>query len=92
MSNFTSISHWPAGGNFVVMAFHFEPARCHLQRHVRAQIHVVIRRRNREVAFLEARAIAEVVLFAAGIPAAFIGIDVVEAVSALADRSARYRK
>ena len=35
--------------------------------------------RNREVAFLVARPVAEVVLLAARIPAAFLGVDEVEA-------------
>ena len=68
-----------AGGHFVVMALDVEPALDHGLHHLAAQILVVIGGRNREVAFLVARPVAQVVLFAAGIPAAFFGIDEVEA-------------
>ena len=48
--------------------------------HLAAQVLKVIGGRDGEVAFLVARPVAEVVLFAARVPAAFIGIDEVEAV------------
>ena len=38
----------------------------------------MIGRRNREIAFLVARPVAEIVVLAPGVPAAFFGIDEVE--------------
>ena len=80
------------GGHFVVMTLDVQAAGLHLQHHVGAQILEVIHRRSREVAFLVARTIAEVVLLAAGVPAALIGIDVVEAVLRRRNRSGCCRK
>ena len=68
-----------AGGDFVMMALDHQPAVLHGQRHLGAQVLVVVGRRNREIAFLVARTIAEVVLHAARIPAAFFGVDEVVA-------------
>ncbi len=48
--------------------------------HLAAQVLVVVGGRHREVAFLVARTVAEVVLLAAGIPAPLLGVDEVEAV------------
>ena len=55
-----SISAWPAGGHFVVLALDVHADGDHLQDHLRAQVLEVIGGRNGEVAFLVARAIAEV--------------------------------
>jgi len=46
--------------------------------HFAAQVLIVIGGRNREVAFLVARTIAQVVAFAARIPAALFGVDEIE--------------
>ena len=55
------------------------PQLDHGLHHLGAQVLIVIGGRNREIAFLVARPVAEVVLLAAGIPAAFFGVDEVEA-------------
>ena len=68
-----------AGGDFVMMALDVEAALDHGLHHLGAQILIMIGGRNREIAFLVARPVAEVVLLAAGIPAAFFGVDEVEA-------------
>src|ERR1039458_3580306 len=68
-----------AGGHFVVMAFDVQPALDHGLHHLAAQILVVIRGRHREVAFLIARPVAQVVFLAARIPAALFGVDEIEA-------------
>ena len=67
------------GGDFVVVALDVEAALDHGLDHFGAQILIVIGGRNREIAFLVARPVAEIVLLAAGIPAALFGIDEVEA-------------
>jgi predicted HAD superfamily Cof-like phosphohydrolase len=51
-----------AGGHFVVVALDVQPALDHGLHHLAAQILVMIRRRHREVAFLVARPVAQVVL------------------------------
>jgi hypothetical protein len=61
------------------MAFDVQPALDHGLHHLAAQILVVIGGRHREVAFLVARPVAQVVLLAARIPAALFGVDEVEA-------------
>ena len=80
VSNRKSISALAGGGHFVVMAFDVHAAGLHLQHHLGAQVLEVVDRRNGEIAFLVARAVAQVVLLAAGVPAAFVGVDVVETV------------
>ena len=57
----------------------FEPALDHRLDHLGADVLVVVGRRNREVAFLVARPVAEIVALAARVPAAFFGINEVEA-------------
>ena len=69
----------PAGGDLVMVALDVEAALHHGLGHLAAQVLVVVRRRHREVPFLVARAVAEVVPFPAGIPTPFLGVDVVEA-------------
>ncbi len=51
----------------------------HGLHHLAAQILIVIGGRHREVAFLVARPVAQVVLLAAGVPAALFGVDEIEA-------------
>src|ERR1035438_9650010 len=68
-----------AGGHFVVMAFDVQAALDHGLHHLAAQILVVIGGRHREVAFLIARPVAQVVFLAARIPAALFGVDEIEA-------------
>ncbi len=68
-----------AGGHFVVMALHLDAALHHGGDHLRAQVLVVVGGRHREVAFLVARTVAEIVFLAAGVPAALFGVDEVEA-------------
>ena len=50
----------------------------HGLHHLGAQVLIVIGRRNREIAFLVARTVAQVVLLAARIPAALFGVDEIE--------------
>ena len=57
----------------------FEAALDHGLHHLGAQVLIVIGGRNREIAFFVARPVAEIVVLAAGIPAAFFGVDEVEA-------------
>ena len=70
----------PGGGHFVVMALDVQADFHHAHHHLRAQVLEMIDGRGGEVAFLEARAIAQVVLVAAAVPASFVRIDVEEAV------------
>src|SRR5579884_1484643 len=63
----------------MVVALNIQAAFEHGLDHFGTQILIVIGRRNREVAFFIARSIAEVVLLAAGIPAAFFSVDEVKA-------------
>ena len=56
-----------------------QPALDHGLHHLAAQILIMIGGRHREVAFLVARPVAQVVSLAAGIPAALFGVDEVEA-------------
>ena len=51
-----------AGGDFVVVALDVEAALDHGLHHLAAQVLVVIGGRHREVAFLVARPVAEIVL------------------------------
>ena len=81
-----------AGGHFVVVALDLHAAVLHGQHHLGAQVLVVIGGRHREIAFLVARTIAEIVFLAAGIPAAFFGVNEVEALRARSGRSARCRR
>ena len=67
------------GGDFVVVALDDEAAGLHDLDHFGAEILVVIGRGDGEVAFFVAGAIAVVVGFAAGVPAALLGVDVVVA-------------
>ena len=60
--------------------------------HFGAQVLIMIGRRHREVAFLVARAVAQVVFLAARIPAAFLGVDEVVAGVLRSDRSGRCRR
>ena len=69
-----------AGCDFVMMALDLQAAALHGHDHFAAQVLVVIGRRHREIAFLVARTVAQIVLFAAGVPAAFFRVDEVEAV------------
>ena len=64
-----------SGGHFVMVALDVQPALDHGLHHLAAQILVMVRGRHREVAFLVARAIAQVVLPPARIPAPFLGVD-----------------
>ena len=64
-----------AGGDFVMMAFDCEAALDHGRHHLAAKVLIVVGRRDREVAFLVARTIAEIVVLAAGVPAAFFRVD-----------------
>ena len=66
-----------AGGDFVVMALDDDADLLHDLDHFGSQILIVVGRRQREVAFLVTRAVAQVVFGAARIPAAFLGVDVV---------------
>ena len=70
----------PARRDFMVMALDLQPAVLHGHNHLAAQVLVVIGWRHREIAFLVAGTIAEIVLDAAGIPAAFFGVDEIKAV------------
>src|ERR1039458_1574201 len=67
-----------AGGHFVVMTLDVQAALDHGLHHFAAQILVVVGRRHREVAFLVARAVAQVVLAAARVPTPFLGVDKVK--------------
>ena len=62
------------------MALHLEPAALHGHNHLRAQVLVVIGRRHREIAFLVARAVSQVVFLATGIPATLFRVDEIKAV------------
>ena len=68
-----------ARGDFVMVALGVNAALDHGLHHLAAQILVVIGRRNREVPFLVARPVAEVVLLAATVPTALVGVDEVVA-------------
>ena len=68
-----------AGGDFMMMALNVETAANHGFHHFGAQVLVMIGGRDRKIAFLVARPVAQVVLRAAGIPAALFGIDEVVA-------------
>ena len=68
-----------ARGDLVVMALDAQAALDHGLHHFAAQVLVMIGGRYREVAFLVARPVAQVVFFAAGIPAALFGVDEIEA-------------
>ena len=59
----------------MVVALDVQPALDHDLHHLAAQILVMIRGRNREVAFLVTRPVAEVVLLPATVPAALFGVD-----------------
>src|SRR5260370_21466496 len=61
------------------MALNVQTALDHGLNHLAAHVLIVIGGRDREVAFLVARAVTEVVALAAGIPAAFLGVDEIEA-------------
>ncbi len=65
----------PASRDFVVMALDHQSAVLHGQRHLSTKVLIMIGRRNREITFFIARAIAEVVLDAARVPAALFGVD-----------------
>ena len=67
------------GFTVMMMAFDVETAADHGLHHFRAQILVVVRGRHGEIAFLVTRPVAQVVLLAARIPAAFLGVNKVEA-------------
>src|ERR1051325_589498 len=67
------------GSDLVVMAFDIETAFDHGLDHFGAQILIVVGGWDREVAFLIARAITEVIFLAAGIPPALFGIDEIKA-------------
>ena len=68
-----------AGGHFVMVALDIQAAPDHGLHHGAAQVLVMIGGRHREITFLVARAISQVVAFAARVPAAFLGVDEVEA-------------
>src|SRR5690349_10696441 len=61
------------------MAFDIETAFDHGLDHLRPETLVMVCRRYRKIAFLIARAITEVLVFAAGIPSALFGIDEIKA-------------
>src|SRR5437660_12932589 len=63
----------------MMMTLNLKPALDHGLHHFRAQILIMIGWRNREIAFFVMRAVPQVILFAAGVPAAFFVIDVIEA-------------
>ena len=63
----------------VVALDHAARTALHRLHHLAAQILVMIRRRNREIAFLVARPVAQIVVLAARVPAAFFGVDEVKA-------------
>src|ERR1700694_3995405 len=58
-----------------MMAFDVQAAADHRLHHFGAEVLIMIRRRDREISFLVARTVAEVVGLAAGVPAALLGID-----------------
>src|SRR5215469_17219146 len=60
------------------MTLHLNTATLHGQNHLGAQVLIVISRRNRKISLAETRTIPEVVPFPSGVPATFLGIDVVE--------------
>jgi hypothetical protein len=64
-----------AGGDFMMVALDVQAALDHDLDHLAAEVLVMIGRRHREVAFLVPRTVPEVVLLAAGIPAALFGVD-----------------
>ena len=66
--------------DFVMMALDLDAASLHGQHHLGAQVLIVIGRCDRKVALAIARAVAEIVLFPARVPAALLGVDVVKAV------------
>src|ERR1700730_6240963 len=68
-----------AGGDFVVVALDVETAADHGFHHLGAQVLIMIGGRDRKVALLVARPVAEIVFRAAGVPAALFGIDEVVA-------------
>ena len=76
-----------AGGDFVVVALDVEAALDHGLHHFAAQVLVVIGGRHREVAFLVARPVAQIIFAAARVPAAFLGVDEVDSRSAGSGRS-----
>ena len=55
-----SISHWPRRGDFVVMDFDRHAGFDQLEDDLRAEVLQGVGRRDREVAFLPARAVAQV--------------------------------
>ncbi len=62
----------------MVVAFDIQAALDHLLHHFGAQVLIMVGRRDREVAFLVARPVAQIIFGAAGVPAAFFRIDVIE--------------
>ena len=69
----------PACRHFVVMTLDVHAALDHGLDHLAAHVLVMIGGRNREVAFFVARTVAQVIALAARVPAAFLGVDEVEA-------------
>ena len=62
------------------MTLHLHAGRLQVLHHFRAQVLIVVGRRNGEVAFLHARTEAQVVLGAARVPAAFLRVNEIKAV------------
>ena len=70
----------PAGGHFVVLGLDVEPALDHGQHHLGADVHHLVGRRHREVAFLVAELVAQVGAFLpAAVPVALDAVEVVVA-------------
>src|SRR6516162_464542 len=59
----------------MMMALDFHAGVLHRQRHLAAQVLIVVGRRDWEVAFLVAGTIAEIALGSAGVPAALFGVN-----------------
>src|SRR5215831_17863728 len=64
----------------MVMAFDIQATADHGHHHLGAKVLVMIHGGHREITLLVTRTITEIVLLAAGIPAAFFGVDKVETV------------
>src|ERR1035441_3127951 len=64
----------------MMVALDVDAAALHGEDHFAAQVLIVIGGCHGEVAFAVARAVAEIVLFPARVPAAFFGVDEIKAV------------
>ena len=69
------------GGDFVMVLFRLDAHVAHDRQHLAAHVLLGVDRRHREIAALDAGAMAEIALliFGAGVVGAFLGVDVIEA-------------